>query len=91
LTKRARLDISTAVTFLCTRVQAAREEDRSKLHRVLGYLKGMREHTLVLHLLGENRIMAYVDAAYAIHDDSKSHSGMVVYIGNAMVYTSLKK
>jgi hypothetical protein len=36
--------------------------------------------------------MAYVDAAYAIHDDSKSHSGMVlVYVGNAMVYTSSKK
>jgi hypothetical protein len=91
LAKRARPDILTAVTFLCTRVQAATEEDRSKLHRVLGYLKGMREHMLVLHVLGENRIMAYVDGAYAIHDDSKSHSGMVVYIGNAMVYTSLKK
>jgi hypothetical protein len=85
LAKRARLDILTAVTFLCTRVQAATEEDRSKLHRVLGYLKGTREHSLVLHALGENRITAYVDAAYAIHDDSKSYSGMVVYAGNAML------
>jgi hypothetical protein len=33
LAKRARPDILTAVTFLCTRVQAATEEDRSKLHR----------------------------------------------------------
>jgi hypothetical protein len=57
----------------------ATEEDRSKLHRVLGYLKGTREHTLVLHVMGENRITAYVDAAYAIHDDSKSHSGGMWY------------
>jgi hypothetical protein len=91
LAKRARPDILTAVTFLCTRVQAATEEDRCKLRRVLGYLKGTREHTLVLHALGENRITAYVDAAYAIHYDSKSHSSMVVYVGNAMVYTSSKK
>ena len=60
LAKPARPDILTAVTFLCTRVQAATEEDRSKLYRVLGYLKGTREHTLVLHALGENRMMAYV-------------------------------
>jgi hypothetical protein len=59
------------------------EEDRSKLCRVLGYLKGTRERTLVLHALGENEILAYVDAAYAIHDDSQSHSGVVVYVGNA--------
>jgi len=82
----------TAVTFLCTRLQAATEEDRSKLYRVLGYLKGTREHMLVLHALGENRIMAYVDAAYTIHDDSKSHSGRVlVYAGNALVYPLSKK
>jgi hypothetical protein len=41
--------------------------------------------------MGENRITAYVDAAYAVHDDSKSHSGVVVYVGNTLAYVSSRK
>jgi hypothetical protein len=39
LAKRARPDILTVVSFLCTRVTKATEEDYSKLHRLIGYLK----------------------------------------------------
>jgi hypothetical protein len=39
LAKRARPDILTVVMFLCMRVQNATVQDRSKLDRVLGYLK----------------------------------------------------
>jgi hypothetical protein len=38
LAKRARPDILTAVSFLCTRAQSATEEDAMKLARVLGYV-----------------------------------------------------
>jgi hypothetical protein len=48
LAKRARPDILTVVSFLCTRVQAATEEDQSKLAHVLGYLKGTQDCTLLL-------------------------------------------
>ncbi len=48
LAKRARPDILTIVTFLCTRVQGATEEDRGKLQRILGYLKCTKECTRVL-------------------------------------------
>jgi hypothetical protein len=86
LAKRARPDILTAVTFLCTRVQSATEQDKDKLLRVRGYLKRTQSRTLLLRATGENRITAYVDAAYAVHDDSKSHSGVVVYVGNTLAY-----
>jgi hypothetical protein len=46
LAKQAQPDILTIVSFLCT--QGAMQEDRDKLNRVLGYLKGMQEHLLVL-------------------------------------------
>jgi len=36
LSKQARPDILTVVSFLCTRVQTATTEDRAKLNRVLG-------------------------------------------------------
>ena len=48
LAKRARPDILTVVSFLCTRVQSATKEDSSKLDRVLGYLKGTQDRTLLL-------------------------------------------
>jgi hypothetical protein len=91
LSKRARPDIQTAVIFLCTRVQEATREDKEKLLRVLGYLKGMVERTLLLRAQKEKRIVAYIDAAYAVHSDSKSHSGVAIYVGDTLAYVSSKK
>jgi hypothetical protein len=48
LAKRARLDILTVVSFLCTYVQMATKQDDDELKRVLEYLKGMQECILVL-------------------------------------------
>lgn len=42
LAKRARPDLLTVVSFLCTRVQVATEEDYQKMDRVLGYLKVLK-------------------------------------------------
>jgi hypothetical protein len=87
LAKHARPDKLTTVIFLCTRVQEATEEDKSKLQRVLGYLKQTQDHTLMLQAHGHtSTVTAYVDAAYAIQDDSKSHSGVVIYMGCTLVY-----
>ena len=36
-------------------------------------------------------VQAYVDAAYALHQDSKSHSGVVIFIGETLVYVSSRK
>lgn len=62
-----------------------------KLERVLGYLKHTHNHILILWALGELSIMAYVDAAYALHEDSKSHTGVVIYIGHTLVYAASRK
>ncbi len=48
LSKRARPDIMTVVAFLCTRVTRATVEDRHKLERVLGYVKGTAGYRLQL-------------------------------------------
>jgi hypothetical protein len=36
-------------------------------------------------------VEAYIDAAFASHADSKSHNGTAIYVGDALVYASLKK
>jgi hypothetical protein len=91
LAKRAHPDILTAVIFLCTRVQGATCEDKRKLVRVLGYLKGTASRTLLLRAQREKKVTAYIDAAYAVHGDSKSHSGVVIYVGDTLACVSSKK
>ena len=92
LSKRARPDILMVVIFLCTRVQSATMEDMNKLKRVPGYLKSTVNRTLMLRASGDECwVVAYVDAAYALHSDSKSHSGVVDYVGNTLVYVLSRK
>jgi hypothetical protein len=86
LSKRARPDILTVVSFLCMRVQTATTEDQAKLNRVQGYLKGMQDRVLLLHNQEKSEVRAYIDAAYALHNDSKSHSGVVLYVGRTLAY-----
>ncbi len=91
LLKRARPDIMTVVAFLCTRVMRATTENRLKLERVLGYLKGTAGYRLQLKPHGILRLEVYVDAAFASHIDSKSQSGVAIFLGGAMVFGTSRK
>jgi hypothetical protein len=85
LAKRGRPDVLLAVIFLTTRVSCADEDDWKKLERVIGYLKGTREMELVLGADDLTQMHAYIDASHAVHDDGKSHTGLVVTFGRGAV------
>jgi hypothetical protein len=87
LSKRARPEISTATSFLCTRVTKATEEDKRKLFRLMGFLHGTRKHVLELRPK-DLQVVAYIDASFAPHPDAKSHSGVAIYVGGALVYVA---
>jgi hypothetical protein len=91
MAKWARPDLLTVVSFLCTRVQGATQQDMGKLEHVLGYVEAMQEQVMVLRAQTTQNIRAYVDAAFALHSDSKSHTGVMVYVGETLVYVSSKK
>jgi len=91
MAKQARPDLLTVVSFLCTRVQGATQQDMGKLEHVLGYMKAMQDYAMVLHAQTTQNIRAYVDAAFALHSDSKSHTGVLVYVEETLVYVSSKK
>ncbi len=91
LAKRARPDILTMVCFLCTRVKEATQDDRRKLYRVLGYLKATANTCLKLGQKGLLQVEAYIDAAFASHTDSKSHTGVIILVGASLVYVASKK
>jgi len=91
LAKRARPDLLTVVSFLCTKVKTPMKRDQSKLLRVLGYLQNTKDLKYNIKPREPLKITAYVNAAFAAHDDSKSHSGMVVFVAGILVYASSKK
>jgi hypothetical protein len=91
LCKRGRPDLQTAIAFLCTRVQAPTTDDQHKLSRVIKYLRKNRELVLTLRADNINIVKWWVDAAFAVHKDMRSHTGGVMSMGAGAVYSSSQK
>ncbi len=90
VSRRIRLDLLFAVSFLCTRVQQPTAEDWYKLCRVIGYIKRTRSVVRVLtrqdHIVP--RLEQYVDASFGIHHDGKSHTGSCIFWGSTCISAS---
>ena len=81
LSKRGRTDIQLAIAFLSTRVSCCTEQDMKKLKRVFLYLKGTQSLFLTLGADSLHKLTTFVDAAYAVHPDMRSHTGGAVSMG----------
>ena len=91
LGQRGRPDILLPILCLCTRVQRPTVADSKKLSRVFGYLQETKDQTLTLNCGDFNNIKVYIDAAFGIHADGKSHSGCAIYLGGACIWCSSRK
>ena len=76
VSKRGRLDIHLAITFLYIRMACSTKQDWLKLKRVLEYLNGTLDKFLVLGADDICMMKTWVDASYAVHPDRKSHTGI---------------
>ena len=87
LAKRARPDILLATQFLTCRVTKSTEEDFRKLQRVINYLHCTKDLKLTFKFGECVDLICYVDASHAVHDDYRSHTGVVITInGRTIVY-----
>jgi hypothetical protein len=91
LCKRARPDIDQAISFLSSRVRDANEGDWNKLLRVMGFLKGTIEDVLTLEADDSNTLTWYVDVAFAVHADMRSHTGAIFTMGKGAIISSSTK
>ena len=91
LSKRVRIDIDLAVSFLCTRVAAPTKGDREKLIRVLSYLNGTKRMKRIMGANGLDYLQSWTDASYAIHRDMKGHTGGVISMGKGAVIHNCSK
>jgi hypothetical protein len=83
---KTRPDISYAVNRLATRAQHATEKDFQSLLRVVSYLNGTKHLGIRFKSKHDaataTRLYCWVDAAYAGHPESKSHTGYCFSLGN---------
>ena len=81
VSKRGRPDILLVIAFLSTRVQQPTVEDWSKLHRMMQWLKATRDDILTIAMTHPEIIKWYIDAAFAVHPDMRSHTGAYMTMG----------
>ena len=90
LMKRARPDIDTMVAFLCTRVKEPLIDDWKELKRLLSYLKLMIDDVRHLGATDMHTLYNWIDAAYAVHPDMRSHTGGTMSMGRGTFNDNLQ-
>ena len=81
LEKRGRPDLETTVSFLTTRVSKPTEEDWKKLKRALTYLNQAKSDSRIIGCDSLTSIMTWIDVAFAVHPNMRSHTGGVISLG----------
>ena len=81
LTIRSRPDIRLAVAFLCTHVKEPTTHDWFKLVWMMNFLKRTKEDCLTLAMDDSSNIIWSINAAFAVHPNMKSHTGMSMTMG----------
>jgi hypothetical protein len=89
--KRARPDIEPAISFLSSRVNDANKGDWKKLLRVMSFLKGTIDDILTLEADDTTTLTWYIDVAFAVHGDMRSHTGAVFTMGKGAIIGSSTK
>ena len=89
--KRARPDIETAISFLTTRVDRSDEDDWKKLKRVVQYLKQTIDDVRIIGCNDLRSLYTWVDAAYGVWMNMRSHTGGCMSMGLGMVHCKSSK
>jgi hypothetical protein len=86
LATKVRPDLTTAVSFLCSRVQKSTNEDWKKLKRVISYLATTVNHGILYSRGQPAELSAYVDAGHGTHaEDGTSRTGIIVTLAGGAV------
>ena len=91
--KRCRPDILVNAVMYSTKIKEPSERDFKAALRTLRYLLGTRSLGISFsrHLSGGPALQLDADAAFNVHDDAKSHSGVAVFAQGGPVYYKSSK
>ena len=89
--KRARPDLETAISYLCTRVAKCDTDDWGKLRRVIAYIQCTLDDIRVIGATDLKSIYTWIDAAYAVNPDMKSQTGGTMSLGLGVLHAKCSK
>ena len=90
--KRGRSDTQTAIAFLCTEVKEPNTNDQKKLIESLSHSKKTKDEKQTLKADETHMIRWCANAAFAVHENFKSHTGESMTMRtDAMSTTSTKQ
>ena len=90
--KRSRPDMGTATAVLCTRVQGPNKDDWTKLCQAMKFILQTLTDPLILTIEDLKLVKWWIDAAFAVHPDFRSHTGAVMSFGRgALISISSKQ
>ena len=85
------LDIAQAMAYLTTQVQKPHHADWTKLCQMLQFLKQTVKDKLPLRADGSGCLKWHCDAAFTLHDDSRSHTGSTFTMGSGAIAALRRK
>ena len=91
VTKQVRLDISTTIVFLSTRVTKSTNVDWVKLKRLLEYLNNTKNMKRIIGMDDLSIMKTYIDAPYAVHPNMRGHSGGLITIEKGVIHIKTNK
>lgn len=89
--KRGRPDLEPYVAYLCTRVSKSENDDWEKLKRVLKFAKQTVLEKRIIGAASLDELYTWIDAAYAIHPDMRSHTGGMMSFGRGALHCRSSK
>ena len=87
LSQQGRLDIRTAIAFLCGRLHNPDKDDYKKLTWMIRYLCSTKGLILTLQANDDGIVRWWIDASYAVHDNMKGHTGATLSLGKGGIYS----
>ena len=83
--QRGRPDLQTAVSFLTKRVRNPDKDDYKKLVRAIKYIRRTKFLRLTIEATHLDQNHWFIDGAFAVHDDIRSHTGAYMTFGYGML------
>ena len=85
-TKRARQDIETAVSFLCTQVKSPTGQDKNKLKILLQFLNQTIDDRRVIGTGLLIDLLTWIYPSYVVQPDMNSHTGGAMSLGWGLIH-----
>ena len=73
------------MAFLCTRVKSPDNDEYKELHQVIKYIRKTKFLSLTMEADRIDQNEWFIDAAFAVHKDMRSHTGSYMKFGRGMM------